>query len=157
MAMKEVSGLRHTASIQQRLKIASEGLRDALQGEDNVIRNFKSMAEVKLTDSVFASVMKNVFDVELDVKRNDISAQKANKLDKVAKSIETEINLEGATLWGLFNGITRYTNHHAVDSKKKDEYLMLGAGYNTNLVGYNEIMRWVEENTIAQEFVMDTK
>ena len=74
-------------------------------------------------------------------------------LEKVNTARSTEIDLEGATLWGLFNGITRYTNHCS-NTKNKEEYIMTGGGYQTNLVAYETIMEWIDQNTAQEvEFV----
>ncbi len=99
-----------------------------------------------LSEAVFSSVIKACFNVGLETKVSDVSRISKNKLLQINKSIETEIQLEGATLWGLFNGITRFTNHVAT-TKDRQSYLMTGAGYDTNVTGYNEIMKWVEART----------
>jgi superoxide dismutase len=59
-------------------------------------------------------------------------------------------DLEGKTMWGLFNGVTRYTNHYAVKNsptKTKEDYIMNGVGYNININAYDTILNWIEENT----------
>jgi hypothetical protein len=91
--------------------------------------------------------MARCFDVDIDAKQSDISSRKKNTLISVNNAISKELELEGGNLWGLFNGITRYTNHVAVKPDKSNEYVMTGAGYDTNLVAFDTIMKWIEENT----------
>lgn len=64
-------------------------------------------------------------------------------------NLVTEIKLEGKTLWGLFNAVTRYTNHESAPKEvvKKTEYLMTGTGYQLSNLAYNDIMQWVEKNS----------
>jgi phage/plasmid-like protein (TIGR03299 family) len=147
---KAYSGLqkfRHTDSAKERVKQAAQELRAALGLDQQLMESFKHMADIKLKDEIFAKVMKACFDVTPDQKQDDLSTRKINQLKAVSTSIETEIKLEGATLWGLFNGITRYTNHVAAKPDNKIDYLMTGGGYRTNLVAFDTIMKWISENT----------
>lgn len=64
-------------------------------------------------------------------KYSELSTRTRNIIDQLQSDIEKEINDSGATLFGLFNGITRYNNHSATNSKAKD-FLMYGAGAKMN-------------------------
>lgn len=145
-AYKEINKFRHTASAKDRILLAMQDLRKAIQLDENLMKNFKVMSDTRLSDEIFAKIIDKCFRINIDSKTKDISTQKLNQLEKVNKAIETEINLEGATLWGLFNGVTRFTNHYS-NTKSKEEYIMTGGGYQTNLVAYETIMNWIEENT----------
>ncbi len=123
-----------------------QDLRKAIQLDEKLMKNFKVMADTKLSDEIFARIIDKCFKIDIDSKSKDVSTQKINQLQSVNNAIETEINLEGATLWGLFNGVTRFTNHYS-KTKNKEEYIMTGGGYQTNLIAYETIMNWIEENT----------
>ena len=73
-----------------------------------------------------------------------------------AQAYNIERDLEGDTLWGLFNAVTRYTNHMASpnDKDRKLDYLMTGTGYNINNVAYDTIMAWIENNTAQKVFTL---
>lgn len=147
---KAYSGLqkfRHTISAKQRVEIAIAEMKAAMGLDEKLMVNFKKMADLQLKDEIFAKVLAACFDATLDTKQSELSTRKVNQLKSVNESIVKEIQLEGATVWGLFNGITRYTNHIAAKPAIKDEYLMVGGGYRTNLVAFDTIMKWVEENT----------
>lgn len=147
MAYRNVQKFRHTSSAKQRIDEAMKQLRIAIGLDEKLMKNFKTMADIKLKDEIFAKVIAACFDADLDVKTSEISTRKKNILTSVNESIVKEIQLEGATLWGLFNGITRYTNHVAPKPEKKTEYVMSGTGYTTNLVAYDTIMEWISKNT----------
>jgi hypothetical protein len=64
---------------------------------------------------------------------NEYSIQARQVMDKINESIELEFSRTGTTAFGLFNGITHYTNH--VASEKADdltEYIYLGTGMSMN-------------------------
>ena len=64
----------------------------------------------------------------------------------MAQDIRTDIGIHGNNLWGLFNGITRYTNHSQVSSDKSNENVMVGQGAKMNEIAFNEIMMQVERS-----------
>jgi phage/plasmid-like protein (TIGR03299 family) len=146
-AYKDIAKFRHSSSASERIKLAIWDLKKAIGMDEKLMHNFKVMAEQPLKDEIVARVLKNCFNIDLDKKEKDVSKQTLSKLEKVNKAVSMEMDLEGRTLWGLFNGVTRYTNHMAVGEKNKQEYIMTGGGYGTNLVAYETIMQWIEENT----------
>jgi hypothetical protein len=163
-AFGELTKFRHTASIQERVQEFVDGIKEALGQESRKIKVYKAMENTPLKESIFAGIMENVFDVKIDTKMEDVSTRQKNKLKTISEAIETEINLEGATLWGLFNGVTRYTNHVAGQKNKVKTpeelltYLMVGEGYETNLKAYQTIHNWlVDQKIIEPEIVMVEK
>jgi len=147
MAYGELSKFRHTLTADEKIKTFIEGLRTAMQLEGELVTKCKIMADLPMRDEIFAKVLAKCFNVDIDEKMGDVSTRTKNKMTVVADAIATEVALEGATLWGLFNGITRYTNHLAVKPENRDEYIMTGGGYDTNKVAFDTIMAWVSENT----------
>jgi hypothetical protein len=64
---------------------------------------------------------------------NEYTIQARQVMDKINESVALEFSRTGATAFGLFNGITHYTNH--VASEKADdltEYIYLGTGMSMN-------------------------
>lgn len=147
MAFGGMNKIRHTTTAAARVEQAMKELRRSLLLEEQIIENFKVMAEQPLKEVVLSNIMKKAFNIDLDAKEADVSTRKLNKAKTITQAIEKELDLEGKTLWGLFNGITRFTNHMAVDEAKATDYVMNGGGYKANLVTYKEIMAWIEENT----------
>ena len=125
-----------------------------MAGDQLLMDNFSRMADVRLTEEATQAILTTIFKrgFGLDPK-DELSTRRRNQLIGLNNSIERELADQGATLWGLFNGITRYTNHVAAPSGQKDEYVMDGAGYDLNLVGFDAIMAWVEKNT-AKQYVL---
>jgi phage/plasmid-like protein (TIGR03299 family) len=155
MAYKELDKFKHTLNFRDRVDNAMQELRKALQLDQSLMDNFKRMADVKLNDSVTERIIRKLFAVEPMTAKSAVSTRKLNQVTAFANSLEKEINLEGETLWGLFNAVTRYTNHVASpkDEDKKLDYLMNGGGYRLSNMGYAEIMAWMEKNVAKKEFV----
>ena len=91
-----------------------------------------------------------MFNVDVkNMSRDDVSTRKVNQMQDFARAYDIERQLEGDTLWGLFNAVTRYTNHMSAPQSKdrKMEYLMTGSGYDINNATYDTIMSWISANT----------
>lgn len=141
MAFGDLLKFRHTLSAKEAIEEAMKGMRVALNLEERQIADMIRMSDLPLSQGAFASVIKACFDLDVTQSGND-----DKKAVALSRAIDKEIQLEGPTLWGLFNGITRYTNHVA-PAKDRDSYLMVGAGYETNLLAFNTIMEWIDART----------
>lgn len=145
-AFRDMKKFKHTANAKRNIEIAIRKFRRALKLEIKMIQNFDRMTEYQPKEALLKSVIGRVLNLDLDQDTKDVSTRKKNQLRALSKSIDTEYQLEGHTLWGLFNGITRYTNHE-VNTKNRKEYLMSGGGRKANNAAYSEIMEWIEENS----------
>jgi phage/plasmid-like protein (TIGR03299 family) len=154
-ANREGSRFRHTMNASERVKSAMLDMKLALNADILLMENFKRMADVKLNEDMIEKVVKKLFTIDTP-NQKEASTRKKNQVTAFADALRTEIGLEGATLWGLFNGITRYTNHVAAPSNedKKTDYLMNGAGFSLSNLGFNEVMKLVEANTAAPIYIM---
>jgi len=150
-AHRGLDKFRHTESASARVQMAMDDLRKAMSLDQGLMDNFKRMADTKLNENMIESVIRKMFKVNpMTTKNEDVSTRKLNQVKTFAKSLETEVNLEGQTLWALFNGVTRFTNHDSKVFKSmedKNEYLMHGGGYKLSNIGYNEVMNHIEANT----------
>jgi len=145
---------RHTINAESSISISISQLQNAIREEFNLIQTYKAFDATKLTDEAVDRTIRALFKVSLDAPSNTVSTRKFNQVRSFSDSLATEIHTHGNTLWSLFNAVTRYTNHVAAPSSEdaKNTYLMVGGGYKLSNIGYNEIMKMVDENTL-QEFV----
>ena len=154
-AFKETDKFRHTASAKERIEIAIRQFQDTINADKNLFDSFKRMAELKPDESLVQAVINKMFKV--DVVKNsqeDISTRRMNQIQSFAQAYNIERDLEGDNVWGLFNAVTRYTNHMAAPSEqaRKTNYLMTGGGYDINNTAYDTIMGWLEERTAKTVF-----
>jgi phage/plasmid-like protein (TIGR03299 family) len=154
-AYGELEKFRHTSSAKERIENAIKNLRTTLNLDNAMFTNFKRMADLPLKDEAIERVIRKIFNTELSTEKTKISTRKENQIKSFAGALEKEIQLEGRTLWGLFNAVTRYTNHISAPTDKNErlDYLMDGGGYKLSNMGFDEIMAYVEENTVAKKFM----
>jgi hypothetical protein len=142
-AMGEVSKVKHTTKMIERVDVLAKRIEKALTIEEQVMRNYNSMAEVQATEDMILSVVNKLFPLK---KGKDESTRRKNDVQKLLNSVKREILEKGATAWGIFNGVTYYTNHVAQKEKSLD-YLMAGTGARRNGIAYEDMMAWVEART----------
>ena len=136
MAMKDLTKFRHTESASKRLEIAVEEFEKALILDDNLMLTYKAMNRVPVDQTIIEKVMQKVMKVDPNDKVTETSTRKKNQLDGFMYALSKECSEKGNTLWGLFNGVTYYTNH--IEDKGIDN-LMTGSGYKKNLIAFKTI------------------
>lgn len=148
-AYGEINKFRHTVTAKDRVNAAILDLRATLKLDEQLMTSFKRMADLPMKDEIVERVIRKMFDVDPSQKQSALSTRKNNQIASFADSLSKEIKLEGATVWGLFNAVTRYTNHVAAptEADKKLDYLMDGGGYKLSNMVYSELLEWVENNT----------
>ena len=147
----ELQKFRHSTNAHDRIRTAILDLKLAANEDAKLMETFKFMSSIDLKDENIDTVMRKCFDLPLDYVAQSKSETK--KHANILEAIQTEIKLEGNTAWGLFNGITRYTNHYA-SKKSKEEYVMGGMGYNTNMIAYDTIIDLLSKNTAEKSLVL---
>ena len=150
MAHKELSKFRHTVSAQQRIDTAIENLQKSMIQDAKLYDNFERMSKLRPNENVVQAVIDKMFTIDSrNTTTADISTRKANQLRQFAQAYTIERDLEGDTLWGLFNAVTRYTNHMVPHSSAEDKtgYIMTGGGFDINTNAYNVIMDYINSNT----------
>lgn len=154
-ALNECTKFRHTQSASARIDAAIADFRQTIAADEKMFKAFEVMASKDVNENIVKKVIESIFSVETKSKQNEVSTRKKNQIEQFAQAYAIEKDLEGDTLWGLFNAVTRYTNHMAApsDAEKKENYLMAGTGHKINNTAYNTIMRWIEENTMYNDFV----
>ena len=156
-AYKESSRFRHTESAKSRIEIAIQQFQETINADKNLFDTFKRMSEMAPNENLVQAVLNSIFEVDvLKTKSDDISTRKANQMKQFASAYSIERDLEGDTVWGLFNAVTRYTNHITAPASadRKTDYIMGGSGYTINNNAYDTIMSWIEENTQPKSFVL---
>lgn len=148
MAYKDVKKFWHTANAEMRIKTARENLNQAILLDNELMDNYKRMADAKMDKKVFGNVMARIFDVDLNAKASEISTRKLNKINSFNDVLVRELESHGETLWGLFNAVTFFTNHVEPGEKKNPlDHVMFGGGQEKNLMTYDEIMKFVGSKT----------
>jgi phage/plasmid-like protein (TIGR03299 family) len=149
IANRDLSKFRHTASMQQRIDEAMQSLRRVLQFEDKQMEVFEIAANRTFEKKHIEDIVKSVFGKSLNDSKGDVSTRAKNQMMQLAGDISQSINEQGETLWALFNGVTRYTNH-STNTKDKDFSLMFGTDSAANQRAFETMVGWLN----AEELVL---
>lgn len=145
---KELESFRHTSNAETRLKLAVENFKKQLDQEQYIIDTFDKMAEVKLNKNIVSTVIENMFKVKRDDDVKNISTRKQNQMIAFDNVCSKELAQKGASLWGLFNAVTHYTNHVQVANSKTERInnIMSGAGARLNRQTFTIIDQYMKQN-----------
>lgn len=155
-AYREIEKFRHTMSAEHRIKIAAEALNATIKNDNRIMESYKRMAEKKFDKFIFGSIMKTLFDTDLDTQTKDVSTVKKNQISTfVNRTLPRELASHGETVWGLFNAVTFHENHVVNTRKTEDvsasdyrnQRIMIGSSYRKMNKTYEQIMAWLDENT----------
>jgi len=136
-AMKELkSSAKHTASIHRMVEIAIQQLEHIIQEEKTMFDKYIQLSETSVTRKNIARIVREVTDVDIESKSTDqYSTYQMNRSAELLQSINNEMKQKGETMWGLFNGVTYYTNHVMPVPKRENartESIFVGSAYKIN-------------------------
>ena len=147
IANRDLAKIKHTSSMQQRIDEAVQSLRRVLEFENNQMEVFEIASNRAFDKKHIEDIVKAVFGKSVDSKADEVSTRMKNQMADFAADIDTSIQEQGETLWALFNGVTRYTNH-TTKAKDKDFGLMFGTEAQTNQRAYEQMVRWLNEPSL---------
>lgn len=151
---KKLDKVKHTAHSQNRVKELAESLKMTIELDKLMMDSFKRMAEKPLKKDLVESMIKSLF-YDNKPKQDKFSKRTENQVISFNADLAKEIELEGDNVWGLFNAVTRYTNHTAAPNSisRKEEYLMHGTGAKLSAIAYEQLIDYINENTAEYHFI----
>lgn len=141
VAHAELSKIRHTTSMSERVQEAIKSLRRVLQLENEQMNIFEKAAKTPFSNKHLEEVMGALFGAD-KIKDPNASTKLKNQVKDFAGDFETSVVEQGETLWSLFNAVTRYTNHTR-SVKDKDYSLLFGLDAQINQKAYKLMESWV--------------
>lgn len=156
-AYKEMDKVKHTITAESKVNELVRNLQTTLKLDEQLFDQFKLFADIEMNDEIVQSLVNKLWKVDIQKNVDTISTRAKNQIETFAKNLQTEIQLEGKTIWGLFNAVTRYTNHEAApkNEEKKNDYLMNGTGAVLSNMAFDTLLNYVEKNTA--EYVLINK
>jgi phage/plasmid-like protein (TIGR03299 family) len=148
IANKEISKIRHTASMQQRVEEAVKSLRKVLQFEDKQMAIFEKASTRSFEKKHIVDIVNSVFGENIKGTVSDTSSRTKNQMLTLSNDINKSIDEQGESLWALFNAVTRYTNH-STNSKDKDFSLMFGNDAAINEKAYQTMVGWLNTPSLV--------
>lgn len=139
-AYKGCKRARHSVSIKDNVKIMSDELLGSIARDKEEYDRMVKFLHTPYHEDDHSKFIKELIGFDLDdlaikedreaAKGNLISTTKSeNKFNLLSESIDIELQSAGNNYWGLFNGVTRFTNHiEAVRKEDPEYYLYFGSG-----------------------------
>jgi phage/plasmid-like protein (TIGR03299 family) len=134
-AFKDCEAVKHTPNHKEKLTGIINSLRSSMFAEEQMIERM-----VKLSNTVVPSKIDDDFLFEI-IGGHLESVRSTNRLNDLKAAMSTEYGAHGETAYGLFNAVTRFTNHmtHYKDIDAKRKALMFGAGARINQRAFDVI------------------
>ena len=127
-AFKDCEAVKHTPNHRERLAGIISSLRESMSAEEQVIERMIKMSTTNVPEKIDDDFLFEIIGGHLE------STRSTNRLNNLKAAMSTEYNAHGETAYGLFNAVTRFTNHMTtykdIDSKRKA--LMFGSGARIN-------------------------
>ncbi|MEJ1239591.1 DUF932 domain-containing protein [Chryseolinea sp. T2] len=103
--------IQHKVRHNKQLSMKLDGLvlfyKGFMQEQQALQQTFTSWSEQPIEPKFAEKFVNHV----LDIKSDDLSTMKENQRRSLMESVGTEMDAMGATLYGLFNGLTHYSSH----------------------------------------------
>lgn len=132
---KECKKIRHTSSQDYNLKIMMDEIAEKIENDKEMFKFFTRLKNNPYSSLDHSKFIKGLigYDIEDLEKEEANTTRKENKFYAIHDAIDEELVSAGRNEWGLFNGITNYTNH-VLAAKKDDpkDYLYFGGGAELN-------------------------
>jgi hypothetical protein len=135
------SKLRHTASLNQRIKELPYLIESALANSLKLTETYKQFQSTEVSKKLADEMVKHIlgFDRLMSIKtESELSTRSLNAMETLYNHIEKETNQKGMNMFGLFSGVTSWTTHEKSAPKRengREESMMSGTNYRTNEQG----------------------
>jgi hypothetical protein len=139
--------VRHTKTMREKIDAIMFGMDDFKNSELSLYDTFRRMSDVKVEPNHIKNLVKSLLGVDLDMKAQEaqetFSTNALNKAKNLTIRIAEETAQKGQTLWGLFSGVTSYTNRDLPGNKDLMESKMIGSGQKLDNKAFSEISKLV--------------
>lgn len=135
------SKMRHTASLEERVKELPELIRLALQESMRLTETYKSFQKTKASEELVHNFVKEVYGINKLAslaEQDKTNAKKLNNMNLLYEHIEKEMAQKGDNLFGLFSGLTSFNTHKPQKFKREEgkiNALTHGENYRMNQIG----------------------
>jgi hypothetical protein len=127
-AFKDCEAVKHTPNHKERLAGIINSLRASMFAEEQNIQRMIQMSNTVVPSKIDDDFLFEIIGGHLE------STRSTNRLNDLKAAMSTEYAAHGESAYGLFNAVTRFTNHMTpykdIDTKRKA--LMFGSGARIN-------------------------
>ena len=124
-----------------KLEALTEQIHYTIQKDMEQVELFRTMEQTEIYETDIVALKHKIFSVEDSM---NIGTRKQNRMLKFDSDLELEFAEQGRNAWGLFNGVTRYTNHSLKSNQNynsKMANIICGTGAKMNAVALEHITK----------------
>lgn len=125
------ANIRNTKNAAQRIVFNCDEIAHTIAQSTKMEELILALNRKDLSGRAVEEYVNRVFGFNLS-EREEKSKVTQKHMDAIMASIDLEIGRTGATLWGVLNGVTHYTNHVATTRGSREDYVMIGTGSRIN-------------------------
>lgn len=130
--------VKHTTKMNQKILLYCAEVMKTISKVQETQTIWNEMNRKEVDQNTVTAFAEKIAGVTKDEKQTGkLSTRKANILNQVNEAIAQEFTRTGATVWGLLNGATNYTNHFASGSQDED-YILVNTGAKINELAQRE-------------------
>lgn len=123
--------VKHTIKMNQKVLLYCGEVMQTVAKLQESKTMWSEMAKAEIDSNTVEQFARKIADIKKDEKIAELSTRKANIFNSINEAIAQEFKDTGATVWGLLNGATRYTNHFASGHDNED-FILVNSGAKIN-------------------------
>lgn len=137
----DMTRVGHNSNMRERLTRLVVLLEETITKDQDNIEKFRKMLEIVPQKEDIEAMKQLMFSIDPTTPPSEISTRKTNLMHKFDHAVEVEFAEQGTNMWGLFNAVTRYTNHEmkTYTGNGKLENVMVGQGAKLNKLAFNRL------------------
>lgn len=106
--ISKMAKIRHTKNAGEKLEELYVYLDYFFNKRDKMVETFNRFGDVRISEEMTENMVNFVLGID---EKEEVSERRLKRVNKLRASIVTDVNGLGDNLWGLFNGVTRFTTH----------------------------------------------
>ena len=139
-----MSKARHTKFSPQKREQILCLLEDYIKDRERIYSSFEDMQKKEVSNVVVLDFVNNVLNIPSVLPEKGLATRTINKRDELMSCIEGEMNDLGNNVFGLFNGLTKFTTHSLKTRTEAPFGNLIGTAADLNNKGFalcNELLR----------------
>lgn len=127
------SKIRHTVNSGNKIQEYLDTIKQYFAERNNMYSNFNRFGERIVSEELFNKALNYILEIDTDT---EISSRKENQKIALTTAIINESKDLGNNVWGLFNGVTKYTTHE-MNQRENVFGNIFGSAEKINMRAYN--------------------
>lgn len=146
------NSVKHTTNMQARIREIMRSIEDIQEEEKKIYEFYNKFAEAPIYKKTAEDITKLVLDIDVrETAEKDLTTYQKNRFNDLHAAINSETREKGNTLWGIFNGVTKYTTHYMPGKEaQRQQSKAIGKGKNIDNNVFNYLVKEVTEASGTQ-------